>query len=255
MSERYYWLKLKEDFFQTETIEWLEEQNNGKEYVLFYLKLCLKSLKRNGALIRQVGDVLIPYDLAKIAEITRTNIDTAKVALDALSRIGLIEMQENGQLFMCCLDELVGSESATKEAVKKRKYRAKLDKNNQVDILSLGMSPECPLNCPTEYRDKSLEIRDEKKENKKEKPPRHKYGEYSNVLLSDGEMEKLKTEFSDDWHERIDKLSEYMRSTGKSYKDHLATIRSWARRENKQTQTSSSKPKNDFADMKLGTYL
>lgn len=68
---------------------------------------------------------------------------------------------------------------------------------------------------------------------KKEKPVKHKYGEYNNVLLSDTELEKLKAEFPCDYQSRIERLSGYMQSTGKSYKDHLATIRNWARRENK----------------------
>ena len=59
------------------------------------------------------------------------------------------------------------------------------------------------------------------------KPVRHKYGMYNNVLLTDEDLEKLKTEFSD-WEQRIERLSEYIASAGKSYKNHLATIRSWA---------------------------
>jgi hypothetical protein len=62
------------------------------------------------------------------------------------------------------------------------------------------------------------------------KPVRHKYGMYNNVLLSDEDLEKLKTEFSD-WEQRIERLSEYIASTGKSYKNHLATIRAWARKD------------------------
>lgn len=65
----------------------------------------------------------------------------------------------------------------------------------------------------------------------RKREPRHKYGEYQNVLLSDSDMEKLKTEFPTDWEERIERLSAYMASTGKSYKNHLATIRNWARRD------------------------
>lgn len=67
------------------------------------------------------------------------------------------------------------------------------------------------------------------KESKRE--PRHKYGEYSNVLLSDTDLAKLKAEFPTDWEERVERLSAYMASTGKSYKNHLATIRNWARRD------------------------
>lgn len=63
------------------------------------------------------------------------------------------------------------------------------------------------------------------------KEPRHKYGEYSNVLLSDADLAKLKAEFPTDWEVRIDRLSAYMGSKGKTYKNHLATIRNWARRD------------------------
>ena len=67
--------------------------------------------------------------------------------------------------------------------------------------------------------------------NKKEKPQKHKYGQYQNVLLSDDELEKLKTEFPVDWEERIERVSEYCASKGVTYKNYLATIRNWARKE------------------------
>lgn len=73
----------------------------------------------------------------------------------------------------------------------------------------------------------------ENKNNKENiiKESRHKYGEYKNVLLSDIELEKLKNEFPNDWEARIETLSGYIASTGKTYKNHLATIRVWARKE------------------------
>ena len=70
-------------------------------------------------------------------------------------------------------------------------------------------------------------------EPKNKKPVKHKYGEYKNVLLSDEDMEKLKTEFPTDFQERIERLSCYKESTGKSYKNDLATIRNWARKDTK----------------------
>ena len=62
------------------------------------------------------------------------------------------------------------------------------------------------------------------------KPVKHKYGEYQNVLLTDDELQKLKTEYSD-FEERIERLSSYVASTGKKYKSHYATIRNWARKD------------------------
>lgn len=73
----------------------------------------------------------------------------------------------------------------------------------------------------------------------KAKPIRHKYGEYKNVLLSDEQMEKLKTEFPNDYQERIERLSEYCESSGKTYKNYLATIRSWARKEKSEHKNAS----------------
>ena len=63
------------------------------------------------------------------------------------------------------------------------------------------------------------------------KPTRHKYGTYKNVFLTDEDVEKLKTEFPDDWQNRIERLSEYIASSGKTYKNHLATIRVWAKKD------------------------
>ena len=65
---------------------------------------------------------------------------------------------------------------------------------------------------------------------KKVKKEKHRYGSYKNVLLTDAELETLKTEFSD-WEARIERLSEYIASKGDKYKSHLATIRSWARKD------------------------
>lgn len=67
------------------------------------------------------------------------------------------------------------------------------------------------------------------------------YGRYRNVKLTDTDLSKLKTEFPADWQERIDRLSTYMDSSGKSYKNHLATIRNWARRD-AEREAASHKP-------------
>ena len=77
------------------------------------------------------------------------------------------------------------------------------------------------------------------------KPVKHKYGEYNNVLLTDAELEKLEAEYPD-YEERIERLSSYVASTGKSYKSHYATIRNWARKDaNKPVYAKQpTQPKN-----------
>ena len=110
-------MKLREDFFDDDAIEWLEEHPKGKEYALFYLKLCLKSLKTNGLLIRTVGTILVPYDTRKLADITKTDYDTAIVAMELLKNIGLVEILESGEICLPRMEEMIGSETDRKSVV------------------------------------------------------------------------------------------------------------------------------------------
>lgn len=66
------------------------------------------------------------------------------------------------------------------------------------------------------------------------------YGEFGNVKLTDTDLSKLKADFPTDWQERIERLSTYMASSGKTYKNHLATIRSWARRDAEREDAGKS---------------
>lgn len=95
-----------------------------------------------------------------------------------------------------------------------------------------------------------LSIPDSPKPNPK--PVKHKHGEYKNVLLTDDELSKLKTEYSD-WEERIERLSSYVASTGKSYKSHYATIRNWARKDGVKNEQPRSALEEIGAS--IGTWL
>ncbi len=128
-NKRYYWLKLKNDFFEGDEINWLEEQENGAVYILFYLKLCLWSLRSDGVLMRRVGKMEIPYDTKKLAEIPGTPLPAAETAMALLTSAGLVEVQENGALFMPQMEDMTGSE--TERAAIMRKYRTpKTEKEN-----------------------------------------------------------------------------------------------------------------------------
>ena len=83
---------------------------------------------------------------------------------------------------------------------------------------------------------------------KKSKKVKHKYGDYGNVYFTDEQYEKLKKEFPDDYEKRIQNVDDYVQSTGKKYKDYLATIRTWARRD-KQKKTNNNSTGNIFFDI------
>lgn len=77
-------------------------------------------------------------------------------------------------------------------------------------------------------------------------PTRHKYGEYKNVLMSDQELEKLKSEFPSDWQKRIENVSEYCAASGKTYKNYLAVIRKWAKKDNANKNDGANQRKQTF---------
>lgn len=169
MAKKYYWLKLKEDFFDDDAIGWLEEQPKGKEYALFYLKLCLKSLKTDGILIRTVGTMLVPYDMKKLSEITKTDFDTVVVAMELLKNIGLVEILENGEIFLTRLPEMVGSETDKAVIMRRIREQQKTMIGNNVteqlpdsyqDICSNNVTEQLPK-CYTEIRDRDIEIETE----------------------------------------------------------------------------------------------
>jgi hypothetical protein len=89
---------------------------------------------------------------------------------------------------------------------------------------------------------------------KKKKAVKHKHGEYSNVLLTDEELIKLKAEYPD-WQDRIERLSSYVASTGKSYKSHYATIRNWAKKDAEGGKNNGQTARNSGGTELYGTYL
>jgi|GEM_PF-3406456 len=119
-QKRYYWLKLQENFFERDEIKIIEAMPNGKDYILFYLKLMLKSINDNGRLMFKTT---IPYTPGMLSTITHTNIDVVKVAVDTFIGLGLMEKLDDGALFMSEVNKMLGTE--TDYAQKKREYRQK----------------------------------------------------------------------------------------------------------------------------------
>lgn len=129
-DKRYYWLKLPENFYDDDTIQWIEDQENGAAYVNFYLKLLLKSLSDDGKLIRYVGQRLMPYDVRSLARLTNTDTDTVRVALELFIKIGLIERLDSGELYMNQIDEMIGSETQAATRMRKMRARKSIDVEN-----------------------------------------------------------------------------------------------------------------------------
>ena len=152
-NKKYYWLKLKSDFFEDDTMQYIEEQPNGIYYSNFYLKLCLKSLKNDGKLIRLVGETLIPYDIKSLSKLTGVSFDIVKSAMELFLNIGLIQQLDSGELYLSQITELIGSE--TDKAQIMRRIRAEKSLGNNVT----KVLPKCYTEIEKEIeKEKDIEI-------------------------------------------------------------------------------------------------
>lgn len=120
MSKKYFWLKLNVDFFEREEVKLIENMPNGKEYIIFYMKLLLKSANSDGKLLFK--DV-IPYTEDMLATVTGINVDVVRTAVKLFLKLGLMQKLSDGALFMLETQKMIGCE--TEYAKKKREYREK----------------------------------------------------------------------------------------------------------------------------------
>lgn len=124
MSEqkRYYWIKLKTDFFNQETVDLLLSQPNGCQYVVLYQMLCLITANNDGEMSTRIGEMIVPFNIEKIVRDTKYfDTDTVTVALGLFKKLGLIYEEEGGILRIADFAGMVGSE--TKYATKQRAHR------------------------------------------------------------------------------------------------------------------------------------
>lgn len=161
-SKKFWYIQLNVNFFDDDRIDWLCEQNNGYAYVVLYLKLCLKTANNNGILTRKIGNMIIPYNVDKIAEVTNINVDIVRVALELYKRIGLVYEADENCNFMR-LPEVPGMVGyTTQAAIEKARQR---ERKKQLEA---GQLPDkCPDNVRQELRDNSLDK--EKEQDKKRK--------------------------------------------------------------------------------------
>ena len=212
-NRKYYYLKLKENYFDEDVIVLLENQPDGFLYSNILLKLYLKSLKNGGKLQLDENK---PYTAQMIATITHQQVGTVERALRLFMELGLVEVLNDGAFYMSNIELLIGQSST--EGERKRRARMELQKIPQAiaDI------------CPPEIEiKKEIDIESEKERDTGQSTPAV-YGRYKNIYLTDTELSELKTELPDTWDFYINRLSKYMASKGKSYDNHAATIRRWA---------------------------
>lgn len=224
-EKRYYYLKLKEDFFDTDELKILESMENGYLYSNILLKMYLKALKNDGKLI---FNEFIPYDVKMLATITGHNVDIVEKAVRIFKEMHLIEILDNGAIYLLDMQTMIGSISS--EGIRKAEYRERI-KNEKEKGTILGQSPDIISISISNSNSQSLsKFNNEEKEKGlgKEKETKHKYGEYGKVLLTDSELSKLNQNYGEEETQKaIVYLDEYIEMKGAKYKSHYLALKKW----------------------------
>lgn len=221
-EKRYYWLKLKEDYFNSPKIKKLRKIAGGDTYTIIYLKMQLLSIKNNGIIEFEKIEPTFQEELAlKLDE----DVENVSVTLAYLQTQGLIDMNENNEFLLLEASNNIGSESESAERVRQfreRENQKALQCNGSVTgVLQSSISISNSKSISNYNINKDRVVGEEKK-------LKHKYGEYNRVLLTDEELEKLNTEFGEEKTQKaITYLDEYIEMKGAKYKSHYLAMRKW----------------------------
>ncbi len=218
MEKQYYWIKLQNDFFDGEQIDYVREQENGAEYIYIYLRLCFLAANNGGVVERRIGPKVIPYSVEKLAAVIKSTPEAVEAAISLFKEIGLIKDTENGAFALTRSSEMVGSESSSAKRMRKLRNTKRNDEqecDDDCDAASVtesvttsvtesvtcdasvtshvtpdvtpNVTPNVTLPVTAEYRDKSLEFRDRERKEEKEKtsPPSQKRKRKGSFSASD----------------------------------------------------------------------
>lgn len=221
-NKKYYYIRIKDNFYDTDEIRLLQSMDNGYLYSDILMKLYLKSLKYNGKLMFKEH---IPFNAKMISTITGHNIAVVEKALTIFNEIGLIEVLDNGAIYMLDIQSFIGQSST--EADRIREYRKRIEAEKTLQITGeVQMYNECTPEIEIDKNiDKDIKDKDRYKDKTNKK---HKYGEYKHVLLTDEEYTKLNTELGDTTTlQAITYLDEYIEMKGYKAKSHYLCIKKW----------------------------
>jgi predicted phage replisome organizer len=249
------WIKLSSTIFDDTKIKQLETLPDGDTIIVIWLKLlCLAGNINDNGFIYLTKE--IPYTDQMLATQFNRPLTTVQFALNVFSQYGMIELIDN-ILYVSNWNKYQNTDKLAEIREYNRLAQQKSRAKKKLLLAESNVNDKSMTSQPCQDTDIDIEEdKDIEKDIKnKKKEVRHKYGEYKNVLLSDTDYQKLISEFPADYMARIERLSEYMASTGKSYKNHLATIRNWARKETPKGCVNNGTVKKDNSFTDIGTVL
>ncbi|WP_311983961.1 phage replisome organizer N-terminal domain-containing protein [Vagococcus carniphilus] len=235
------WIKLKTTMFDDEKIRLIQSLPEADAILVIWIRLLVLAGKTNddGLIYIQRN---MPYTEEMLATLFDKPVSVVRLALVTLQQFEMVDLGEDGLIAISNWEKHQNIEGMEKIREQNRLRKAKQREKQKLLTDVTGQSRDS--HATDIDKDKELDIDKEKdidintmsssdeQDSPPKKTPKHKHGEFNNVLLTDEELEKLKKEFTD-WEKRIDNLSIYIGSSGKKYKSHYLTILSWARKEKK----------------------
>ena len=243
-NKKYYYLRLKDNFFDSDELKILESMKDGYLYSNILLKLYLRSLKNDGKLV--VND-RIPYNVEMLASVTGHQIGTVKQALSIFKDLGLIDVLENGAIYMLDIQNFIGKGSS--EADRKREYRQRIesDRTNvqtKVRRISEKSPPEIEIELEKEIKiEKEIDTKANKSPNKAKR--------FVKPTLS--EIEQYCIERNNNVN--AEQFFDYYESNGwkvgkNSMKDWKACVRTWERNEYRKPNSKKNSKEDALNDMR-----
>lgn len=243
-QNKYYWLKLKRDFFKRHDIRIIEEMPNGKDYILFYLKLLLESIDHEGSL--RFSDT-IPYNESMLSVVTNTNIDIVRSAMKLYLELGMMSICDDKTIYMTEVEKMIGSAADNDNANRQRRFRERqkqialqdgydsVTKNNESKRIEKDKETE--LEGEVEVEGITATTATAKAENPVEKSVENYINNRLKVLkgigkgvvyLTDTQMEDLLEKLDIDTFNRyIERLADFIINKKAHVKSHYNTILKW----------------------------
>lgn len=233
---RFYWLKLKRDFFKRHDIRIVEEMPNGKEYILFYLKLLCESVDHDGNL--RFSDE-IPYNAEMLATITETNLDIVRSAVKLFTDLHMMEKLDDGTIYMREVAGMIGSATDNDNANRQRRYRERQKAlENSTDVTPPLLERYEAVTNNNESKSIEIDIDKEidiEKENTKKKKSASRFQKTTLEEVTEYINENM-------FIVKPEVFYDYYESNGwyvgkKKMSDWKATLRNWDRKEQERKQT------------------
>jgi len=236
-DKKYYNLKLKDNFYDSEEMKIIESMPNGYEYSTLYLKLCLLSLKGEGKLLFKNR---IPYKPDVLATITGHKRAVIEYAINMFVEMEMLSIFDNGTIFINDIQALIGQSST--EAERKKLYRQRIKEEQKLLECGQMSGQTSDISTPEIEIEKEIEIKKER-ERKRFSPP-----SYDDIKKYTDEIQATNI----DINQFIDFYTSNGWMVGKNkMKDWQATVRNWERREKKnKPETTEEKNKRAIERLK-----